>query len=86
MVMIAQPIAMLLVSDNGSSLIDGLVIWCPKQKSSGIVPYAPAIRLSRGPEKWALKGCPGRPESGTLPRKLPYNEPAETTSKRLTRS
>ncbi|VGO23509.1 glycosyl hydrolase family 28-related protein [Pontiella sulfatireligans] len=41
---------------DGSSLIDGLVIWYPEQKVDHIVPYAPTIRHHKKLSKTALNG------------------------------
>ena len=42
---------------DGSSLIDGLVIWYPEQEVDRIVPYAPTIRHSRRDARSALNGA-----------------------------
>lgn len=46
----ADPLLLL----DGSSLIDGLVIWYPEQKAEQIVPYAPTIRHFVRHAQWAI--------------------------------
>ena len=43
-----------LLSLDGSSCIDGFVIWYPEQKPAPIVPYAPAIRHLDLKAQWAI--------------------------------
>ncbi|MFC1760655.1 glycosyl hydrolase family 28-related protein [Planctomycetota bacterium] len=42
---------------DGSSLMDGLVIWYPQQKVDRIIPYAPTIRHSERDSKWAINSA-----------------------------
>ena len=42
---------------DGSSLIDGLVIWYPEQKERNVVPYAPSIRQVEVDAEWAINSA-----------------------------
>jgi len=46
-----------LFIQDGSSLIDGLVIWYPEQNERNVVPYAPSIRQVRVDSEWAINSA-----------------------------
>ncbi len=46
-----------LFIQDGSSLIDGLVIWYPEQQVDAIVPYAPTIRQMEVDSQWAINSA-----------------------------
>lgn len=46
-----------LITLDGSSLIDGVVVWYPEQRIDNIAPYAPSIRHTVKYALWAINGA-----------------------------